>query len=342
MALEDKVARICWNTNNWQRPSGPSGKASNPKAYESQTGYGHEEWLLDISKVIGGYHYAYIQAIGQHREKYLGKAFNISFYAISGATKERWWLGEIENVFVVSADESSKVYSTYKKNGWLQEMYAQLEAVAANVKDFKGIKPEGFCCIKFRPRDMKILEEPMNFKSGDDAVKSDYYNLKNKNGVPTGVGKADFIFTPGGVRKKGKATVTYREQVKEIDLVHNQIQEVVYGLLAKAHGKGSVSCELSTGHGTKIDIAVKVADSHIFYELKTANTAKECIREALSQLLEYAYYPSNERASKLVVVAPVSLSQDSKSYLDKLRKLFNIPIFYQHFDIERNRLEREE
>lgn len=342
MALEDKVARICWNTNNWQRPSGPSGKASNPKAYESQTGYGHEEWLFDISKIIGGYHYAYIQAIGQHREKYLGKAFNISFYAINSATKERWWLGEIQNVSVVSPDESRKVYSTYKKNGWLQEMYGQLEAVSANVDDFKGIEPEGFCCIKFRPSDMKILEEPMNFKSSDEAVKSDYYNLKNNNGIPAGVGKTDFVFAPGGVRKKGKATVTYREQVKEIDLVHNQIQDVVYGLLAKKYGKNSVSCELNTGHGTKIDIAVKVDGSHVFYELKTANTAKECIREALSQLLEYAYYPSNERASKLVVIAPVNLSQDSRSYLGKLRKLFNIPIFYQHFDLEQNRLGQEE
>lgn len=272
----------------------------------------------------------------------MGEIFNISFYAINNTTKERWWLGEVQNVSVVSADESSKVYRAYKKNGWLEEMYAQLKAISANVEDFKDIEPGSFCCIKFRPRDMKILEEPMNFKSGDKAIKSDYYNLKNKNGIPAGVGKTDFIFVPGGIKKKGKATVTYREQVKEIDLVHNQIQDIVYGILAKIHGEDNVSCELNTGHGTKIDIAVKAAGSYIFYELKTANTAKGCIREALSQLLEYAYYPSNERASKLVVVAPVNLSQDSKSYLGKLRKLFNIPIFYQRFDLEQNILGQEE
>lgn len=342
MALEDKVARICWNTNNWQRPSGRSGKASNPKAYESQTGYGHEEWLLDISKLIDGYHYAYIQAIGQHREKYLGKAFNISFYAINSATKERWWLGEIKDVHVISARESRKTYNTYKKNGWLQEMYAQLEAASANVDDFKEIEPEGFCCIKFRPRDMQLLEEPMNFESGDEAVRSNYYNLKNKNGVPAGVGPTDFIFIPGGANKKRKTTATYRKQVKEIDLIHNKIQEAIYGLLIKAHGPESVSCELSTGHGTKIDIAVKIGDSHTFYEIKTANTAKECIREALSQLLEYSCYPSDERASKLVIVAPVHLSHASRAYMGKLRKLFNIPIFYQYFDLEHYKLGQEE
>ncbi|GJL75097.1 hypothetical protein [Nitrosomonas sp.] len=342
MTLEDKVARICWNTNNWQRPSGRSGKATNPKAYESQTGYGHEEWLFDISKLVDGHHYAYIQAIGQHRDNYLGKVFNISFYTINGSTKERWWLGEIKNIHVISADESNKIYNTYKKNGWLQGMHTQLEAVSANVDDFKGIEPENFCCIKFLPCDMQILEEPMNFKSGDEAVKSDYYNLKSKNGVPTGVGFTDFVFTPNDFKKKSKATATYREQLKEIDLVHNQIQKVVYELLVKKHGKGNVACEQSTGHGTKIDIAVKISDSYIFYELKTANTSKECIREALSQLLEYAYYPDNERASKLVIITPVDLSRASKSYLRKLRNLFNIPIFYQYFNLEQNRLGQEE
>ncbi|MBS7350724.1 MAG: hypothetical protein KIG95_11325 [Comamonas sp.] len=338
----DKVARICWNTNNWQRPSGPLGKVSNPQAYEAQNGYGHEEWLFDISKIIDGYHYAYIQAIGQHRSKYLGETFNISFYAINSSTKERWWLGEIKNVRVVGEDESREIYDVYKKNGWLEEMYAQLAVVSANVDDFKRITPEGFCCIKFSPSDMNLLEEPMNFDAGDPAVRSDYYNLKNKNGVPENIAPTDFVFTPKDVEKKDKVTATYREQVKEIDLVHNEIQEAVYRLLVKEYGKENVSCEQDTGYGTKIDIAVKANDSYIFYEIKTANTSKASIREALSQLLEYAYYPNHERASRLVIISPAALSQDSERYLRKLREQFKIPIYYQHFDLEKKSITARE
>jgi hypothetical protein len=44
---ENKIARICWYTNYWQRPSGREGKSRNKKDYEKVTGYGHEEWLLD-------------------------------------------------------------------------------------------------------------------------------------------------------------------------------------------------------------------------------------------------------------------------------------------------------
>lgn len=337
---EEKVARICWNTNNWQFPSGRAGKVASTSstAYEAKTGYGHEEWLFDISKLVNGFHYAYIQAIGQHRDKYEGKTFDIAFYTINNTTKERWWLGDILDIQVVSRAESRVAYTAYKKNGWLREMYAQLKSVGADVNEFKNTEPEGFCCVKFKPGNMEILEEPRRFDQGDPAVKSDYYNLKNKIGNPMGLDAQEFMFIPGTTSKKAKSTATYRSQTKEIDLVHNQIQEQIFAQLKKEHGKDNVACELNTGNGTKIDLVVRSGASCTFYELKTANTAKQCIREALSQLLEYSFYPSEERASKLVVVAPVELSKDSSRYLAKLRSKFSIPVFYQRYDLETKKL----
>ena len=75
---EDKIARICWNTEGWRNPSGPQGKSKNKRAYEHRVGYGHEEWLLDTTKLINGWDYAYLPPIGLHRQKYVGQAFNIS------------------------------------------------------------------------------------------------------------------------------------------------------------------------------------------------------------------------------------------------------------------------
>ena len=246
------------------------------------------------------------------------------------------------NVHVVTKAESKSVFRAYKKHGWLREMYAQMESVGADVDEFKSIDPERFCCVKFRPHDLRILEEPSQFTRGDPAVPSDYYNLKQKIGVPSGIETHKFTFNPGGTSKKGKSTATYRSHTKEIDLVHNQIQEQIFTLLALEHGKDNVACEQSTGYGTNVDLVVQYESGYTFYELKTSNTAKQCIREALSQLLEYSHYPNAERASKLIVVAPVSLSSDSKRYLAKLRSLFAVPIFYQKFDLETRTLGSEE
>jgi len=340
----EKIARICWNANKWQFPSGKLGKVASGSsgAYETKTGYGHEEWLFDINKLVNGFHYAYIQAIGQHRAKYESERFNISFYTINSAKKERWWLGEVKNIDVVSADESKAVYAVYKKNGWLKEMYAQLELVGADVDEFKTISPEIFFCIKFRPRDMMLLEEPRLFQSDDPAVKSDYYNLKSKLTNPLSIETASFSFTPGSAGKKRNTTATYSSQTVDIDLIHNQIQQKMYEELAKLHGEKNVSCEQSTGFGTKIDVVVRSETGYTFFELKTANTSKQCIREALSQLLEYSYYPSDIRASKLIIVGPIDLSNESKKYLDNLRNIFSMPVYYRKFDLETDILGKEE
>lgn len=54
----EKIARIYWNTHDWKLPSGREGKTENKDAYEVIVGFGHEEWLLDDSKILpDGYHY---------------------------------------------------------------------------------------------------------------------------------------------------------------------------------------------------------------------------------------------------------------------------------------------
>lgn len=338
---DKKVARICWNSNNWQKPSGKLGKVKNKKSYETETGYGHEEWLLDVGKLVDGYHYAYIQAVGQHHAKYLGQTYDISFYAIDGATKLRWWLGEILNVQVIGGEESRKVYNVYKRNGWLNEMYAQLDAVDASTAQFKRIAAENFCCIKFLPDDIRLLEEPLSFFSGNPAVKSDYYNLKNRVSVPQLDNVGEFIFASGGMSVKDRTTAVYREQTKDVDLIHNQIQKSLRELFESRYGSANVTVENQTGFGTKIDVVVRRDKTLVFYEIKTANTAKQCIREALSQLLEYSCYTNRNLAKKLVVVSPAKLTEDAKTYLENIRNLFNIPMFYQSFDLEKKKLTKE-
>ena len=223
---ENKIARICWNTNLWQKPSGMNGKVKS-KSYEAETGYGHEEWLFDKTKVIDGYHYSHIQAIGQHKNKYLGKKYNISLYSINSKTKERWWLGEIKYVEVVTDKESKKIYAEYKKRHWLKEMHEQLKAVGADVSEFKDIPPEGFSCIKFKIKNLHILDEPRRFSSTDPAVKSDYYNLKNMVEKPV-LENNVFKFINGHTEGKRKTKSTYKAHQSETDLLHNHIQNVVY------------------------------------------------------------------------------------------------------------------
>jgi hypothetical protein len=46
-----------------------------------------------------------------------------------------------------------------------------------------------------------------------------------------------------------------------------------------------------------MDVVVRLGIRYWFYEIKTALSARACIREALAQLLEYSYWPEHRRLS---------------------------------------------
>ncbi len=337
----DKIARICWNTNGWRKPSGMTGKSKNKDAYEYRYGYGHEEWLLDTTKNYKGYHYAFLQPIGLHREKYRGQTFNISLYSINEETKKRWWLGRIRYVIVLTEQESQAAYLAYKQNGWLSEMEKQLRSIGAKVDAFRKTKPEDFFVIRFRPRSLELLDMPLEFSINDPAVKATYYVLLNKKKTPKLLSsKKQFIFSHGYTKKKGTAESSYEAHSSNIDLVQNRMQTRIYQQLVKKYGKDNVGTELDTGYGALIDVVVRESKKHFtFYEIKTSYSVRLCIREALAQLLEYAYYPNKNNASKIVVVSPHAVTKEAQSYLEHLRHRFGIPVYYQRYDPELEALE---
>lgn len=341
---KNKIARICWNTEGWQKPSGPLGKSKSEKTYEGENGFGHEEWLLDTTKLIDGWHYSYLQPVALYRQKYIDQMFNISLYSINNETKKYWWIGRIKDVKVISKKESRKIYSIYKKNGWLKEMKGQLHDAGVDIEEFNNIKSQDFAVIKYRVKSMQILDPPQEFSSNDSAVPAKYYILLNKRKTPTlRTTTKKFSFSPGHKDKKNSAKSKYETQSTEIDLIQNRIQKNIFRQLVKVYGKRNVGTEQDTGFGSLVDLVVRDIDKKfIFFEIKTSYSVKLCIREALSQLLEYAFFPNVNNAKKLIIVSPNEITPDSKKYMRSIRKRFKIPIYYQKYDSEQKALENVE
>lgn len=93
-------------------------------------------------------------------------------------------------------------------------------------------------------------------------------------------------------------------------------------------------------------VDIKAIDSdgkQVYFELKTASSVKYAIRYALGQLLEYNHYPNGTKADKLIVVttSELELKEDDIQYLNKLRELYKIPLFYQQFDMNKKILSDE-
>lgn len=117
-------------------------------------------------------------------------------------------------------------------------------------------------------------------------------------------------------------------------LLHNEIQTKLYEELCKKFGSECVGTEISTGDGTSIDVVVKTATFCYLYEIKTDSSVKGCIRQAIPQLLEYAYWRCDaKRAQKLYVVSPAAITNEAKKYLAFLRTTFKLPFYYEQIEL---------
>lgn len=148
-----------------------------------------------------------------------------------------------------------------------------------------------------------------------------------------------FVFIEGHQKRSVEPISRTASAKSKANQLHNDIQNRLYEYLASQLGPKNVGTEIDTGSGTAIDLATCDGISNItFYEIKTSPSVRTSIRQAIPQLLEYAYWPSVERANKLVVVSHLPITNEAEVYLQQLREQFGLPLFYQQFDMTANTL----
>jgi hypothetical protein len=147
--------------------------------------------------------------------------------------------------------------------------------------------------------------------------------------APVALPKTGFEFKAGHSKKTMNSRVTLLEKELELDFRHNLLQDALYKTLVSKYGVHKVSTEQLSGVGTRIDVVVKMREEFWFYEIKTALTARACLREAIGQLLEYGFWPGAQEPARLVVVGECPIDADGKEYLLRLRKQFSLSIEYE-------------
>lgn len=353
VGIEPKIARLCWNTDNWKRPTGPSGKSTSvANAFEKEKGYGYEEWLFDTDKQIGGYHYGFIQAF--NKGEHPGKTYDVELYSLKNNLQNRtmgyYWIAHIPNLEVLNTEQIQRAIDIYKDKGWYAEMLAQLKEIGVDGFNFDPIPEEYIFNVRFKVKEdsFKLFDPPMRILDPVTEIgKNKHYVLLNKSNhtsiKPEKVGKYEFR-EGHNPTKKGAVNVIPSRREYTKNLLHEEIKETVYQLFKTKFKETDikVGTEVPSGFGKEIDLVVKDGlNGDTFYEIKTSINPLGCIREALGQILEYCFYHENRNANKLVIIAPGPPSEMQKSYLTHLRKVLGIELYYQQFNRKTQVLEKE-
>lgn len=144
---------------------------------------------------------------------------------------------------------------------------------------------------------------------------------------------APFEFHPGFTARTSSTVASLAQRELDINFRHNVMQEALYHRLVEKYGADNVGTELQSGAGTSVDVVVRREGKFQFYEIKTAHSPRACLRQALGQLLEYAFWPGSQEATRLIIVGETALDEEGAEYLRTLRERFSLPIEYEQIGV---------
>lgn len=331
-----KLCRICWNTRYWREPTGEAQKLEGPKSYVNNHGFGHEEWLFNFDWVQKTptnenelVKYGFLQPIGKYRSAYEGKYLDLRLYTID-QRGNRLEVAVIREAYVPVLDELAVALRTMRERGWIDEMKEHLDDLGISSKPLNAKFAQEIINLRFRKQSVEFFEPmlllppdhklyrinryvPLDFDASANGLNANEIRIRSRRAAASALkSEADVVVAGHG------------EIVRSA--VHSKIQNALYSYLSKKYGASCVSYEKDY-----VDLAVKSAAEVIFYEIKTANTVRSCIREAIGQLLDYAAYPHNRRAARLIVVSDVEPRSDDVAYLEHIRQKHRLNLYYQQW-----------
>jgi len=175
--MEEKIARICWNSNGWKKPSGRMGKSKDTNSFEVNPGFGHEEWIFDFEKLIYGYKYSFLQPLNTEKNSYKGKIFSIWLYALNN--RQRSCIAKINRAICIDKDEANHVVGIYRENNWLDEMKKDLDDIGISPENLNNDNPLLNFNVKFDPKDITFFNPPIQIYK--DIIPNHRYILLNTN-----------------------------------------------------------------------------------------------------------------------------------------------------------------
>ncbi|HEY4248451.1 MAG TPA: hypothetical protein VGM64_16510 [Lacunisphaera sp.] len=322
-----RLARIAYNSAGWQRPTGDAGELESGETYNAKNKFGHEDWLFRAEWVIDGWRYAFIQGLNKNRKTYLGQSLDVTLYTIR-PDKKRRLVATINGLEALSDEQAKEALNAFRSKGWLEMMQKEVKTIGGNA-DALGNPKWAEHVLNVRYRLENVDTYPPNIFLPDDAWIHARHRYMLYKLEPTDQDRIEGSI-PGrrGSQEAPESRKLFRRGTKPVEYTpeHNKMQAKLMTELKTEYGDGCVWREQDF-----VDVRVETADELIYFEIKTDLDPRAVIRQALGQILEYAYHParSRRRPDKLVIVGRTTVAAEDRDYLAKLCEQFALPLSYR-------------
>lgn len=341
-----KLCRICKNTNQWCSPTGD--KFGNGESFPDKNNFGIEEWINRKEWLLKGYdrtdinwRYAHITALCTQNHAYCGQDARVFLFTYTDG--QALLVGYLDKVHILDANEAAWAVRRFQKEGWLAIMREEVQEVGGKVAPLsdKKVNEDPLCLIniRFLPKNLHLLKEPREISAPWRYTKA--YECANLEAALL----LDELPAPAEPTEQGLARYSeaarLRRAISAKEFLPRQapIQNRLYRQLVRDYGPEGyqVRCE-----DHRVDISIRRKGYTGFLEIKPADSAREAIRLALGQLLEYAHYLEADRVDNLVVVSDAAPEAKDMKYIRQLRQRYGIPLCYVYWPRRAEEISRKE
>jgi hypothetical protein len=323
----DYVCRIVYSDNGWVRPAAAFQEA--PDSFASTRGFGHEEWLFRDEWTIGGWRYAFIQGVNDSYERLCkeGATFSVTVFTRAPDVGHRY-VARMFGVEVLCPDDARRAVEEFRRRGWFDVMRAEIAAVGGRPEALgDDVLAAHILNLRYRPDRVERLKG-MPVAMQDDPVRRirRYTLCGSKN-----VGLQERVDVTGSHEPKTAAYFRNGTEPSWVTPEHGAMQKILRQELSDEFPHATVRCEVGG-----VDVLLETDRERVFFEVKSELCTRRVIREALGQVMEYAFYRphDDDRDVRLVVVGRSAASKDDLAYLQMLKAKFCIPVDYRQVTVD--------
>jgi hypothetical protein len=323
-----KITRIAYNSSGWQHPTGDARREEASGTYNSDNGFGHEDWLFRSEWQIEGWRYAFLQGVNKSHTKLVkeGKAFDVTLFTIE-PDKRRRYVADILSIECLDSRQAKDAVQAFRDLGWFDTMLQEIKAVGGK-EAMLGNSPQASEILNVRFRADQVMPYPPGtYADADDPInRIPRYVLSDKTTVFRA--RPDRAAAHRDGRIEADVFQTYLRKATAPVLCtpeHRRMQAKLIELLRSEEPGARIVCEEDF-----VDVTLETSSRRTLFEIKTDLLPRQAIRQALGQLLEYGYRrEQDDKALDLVIVGRVEASAEDEAYLERLRSGFGLPITYR-------------
>lgn len=316
------ITRISYNSSGWQRPTGEASKLEGETSFNAQFKFGFEDWFFRGEWQVDGWRYAFLQGANIKDRKYIGRPWNVSLYTIQ-PDKERRWVADVHELECLDTTQCEEAEAFFRAQGWLQQMENEVRAVGGDPAQILNTEYSGhFLNIRYRVDHLQMMPAGTFWLSGFWKSLAAYYKF-----YPLTEAANRYLAAIRPRREGREEDLIFRRAVGAVQYSpeHRRMQAILFAQLQTEHGRERVRIEVEG-----VDILVETDAEVVLYEIKSDVCPRSVIRQALGQLLEYAYHPPRAYPLpvRLVIVGRCVLGAEETAYLSHLKTAFDLPIEY--------------